>query len=74
MAYFRKIAIVAAVLLCALVITILFVFNGAQERAEEKLMVENPLFHTITEGGNCVEGRGDCIGGLTCTNGTCAQP
>ena len=63
------ILIVAAFLVFAVCMN--YLLNAARESAENELRSNNPLFHTVPEGGECVEGRGDCEGGLTCVNGTC---
>ncbi len=52
---------------------LIYFINTGQQRAESKLLKENPIFHTIPEGGACRDGKGDCQGGLTCTDKICTK-
>lgn len=69
----KKILIIVLGVLVMLAGVIYFI-NTGEKRATEKATKENPLFHTVVEGGVCIEGRGDCEVGLTCSGGTCQKP
>ena len=67
------VAFLVIIVLASLAV-LLYIFSTGQQRTETQLKNDNPTFHTITEGGKCRDGMGDCIGGLTCSDGVCAKP
>ena len=72
----KIIIIVVAVLavLALLVFAVGYLLSKGREAGQEQARNDNPLFHTVEEGGACRDGEGDCQAGLTCTNGYCAKP
>lgn len=68
----KKLLIVVVVV--AVLGGLVYFINTGEKMAVNKARQENPIFHTISEGGACVEGRGDCQGGLTCVAEKCQKP
>jgi len=69
----KFIIIMAVVVLIGLVVFAIY-FSQGQQIAETQGKSNNPIFHTVIEGGICRDGMGDCAGGLTCSDGICAKP
>ena len=73
----KKIIIIIVAVLAVLILLAVgvgYLLNKGREASQEQAKNDNPLFHTVEEGGVCRDGEGDCQAGLTCANGYCAKP
>ncbi len=68
-----KLILILAIVVVLFLAGLIYFVNTGQQRAESELLKENPNFHTVPEGGACRDGKGDCQGGLTCTDGICTK-
>lgn len=68
-----KLILALAIVIIAVVLLAGLIASTGQQSAESELKKNNPIFHTLPEGGACRDGKGDCQAGLTCVNERCAK-
>ncbi|HLD96126.1 MAG TPA: hypothetical protein VI794_00140 [Patescibacteria group bacterium] len=71
----KKVLIGIGILLLLGLGYVVYSLSRGSKDAEEAGKENNPIFHSVPEGGTCRPGEGDCAVGLTCGDSDlCVKP
>ncbi|HJZ04782.1 MAG TPA: hypothetical protein VJ327_02880 [Patescibacteria group bacterium] len=71
----KKVLIGIGILLLLGLGYVVYSLSRGSQKAEDEGKENNPIFHSVPEGGTCRPDQGDCAAGLTCgTSYTCVKP